>query len=146
MKENLLKKKKKGFTLIELIVVIAIIAIISLIAIPKVMGYQADAKVKADKANAKTIANVVATEITNGDIAADTAISNIEIDSLPEVATAPAKTDVTAKYFIIKNLQSVPKIQSSTNSGKNFFVNIDDKNNVTIFDGNSGSGGKQIYP
>lgn len=45
MKENLLKKrKKKGFTLIELIVVIAILGILAAVLIPKFTGFQDKAR------------------------------------------------------------------------------------------------------
>ena len=63
-----LKKKKKGFTLIELIIVIAIIAIISAIAIPKLLNSKDDANTKADIANAKTIANASLNAIADGTI------------------------------------------------------------------------------
>lgn len=50
--ENL--KNKKGFTLIELIVVIAILGILMLFLVPSFMGYAEDAKIQVRKANART--------------------------------------------------------------------------------------------
>jgi len=44
-----------GFTLIELIVIIAILGILAVIAIPRLGGFQATAKVKADVASATTL-------------------------------------------------------------------------------------------
>ena len=46
-------KRKKGFTLIELIIVIAIIAILATIAIPNFLAIQRKARVKADIATGK---------------------------------------------------------------------------------------------
>lgn len=48
-------KKKKGFTLIELIIVLAVMAIIALIAIPNFAAVRENSKTKADKQSIETI-------------------------------------------------------------------------------------------
>jgi len=53
------RRNKKGFTLIELIVVIAIIAILAAIAIPSFIGITDEANKKVDVANATNIATAV---------------------------------------------------------------------------------------
>ena len=51
------RKKEKGFTLIEVIVVIAIIVILAAIAIPKFTTVRIESAVKADASTAAQIAN-----------------------------------------------------------------------------------------
>lgn len=53
MKKTL--KNKKGFTLIELIVVIAILGVLALILVPQFMGYVDDADIQTQRSNVKTI-------------------------------------------------------------------------------------------
>ena len=53
------KSSNKGFTLVELIIVIAILAIIMLIAIPNFSGIQQRMQVRADKATAAQIGKAV---------------------------------------------------------------------------------------
>lgn len=91
------KKKKKGFTLIELIIVIAIIAILAAIAIPKFGDIRKDAAFKADIANAKTIANAATTLLAEGKL---TSTSPIDVDD----NTASGNTNEIETY-----LQNSPK-------------------------------------
>jgi len=52
-------KNRKGFTLIELIVVISVLGILSAIAVPRFSTVTADAQATADKATARTILSAV---------------------------------------------------------------------------------------
>jgi|GEM_PF-1174259 len=62
---------KKGFTLIELVVVIAILAILAAIAVPRLIGFQDRAKEQADNQTAAQVKNTCALLFANGEINVD---------------------------------------------------------------------------
>lgn len=80
-----LHKNRRGFTLIELIVVIAILLVLVTIAVPKFMGQTKKATTAKHIANAKTLENAVG-------------IYNIEKDGFPRLSETPY-TDVQIKAY-----------------------------------------------
>jgi len=54
-KLNVLKKSKKGFTLVELIVVLVILAILAAILVPTLLGYIDKARSEKDYSTAQTV-------------------------------------------------------------------------------------------
>ena len=83
-------KKKKGFTLVELVIVIAVIAILSAILIPTFGSIMSDAKETSAKADLKSVITTYLAENANSD--ADINLSDkcfIKSDTgSPDVPTA----------------------------------------------------------
>ena len=79
------KRNKKGFTLIELVVVIAILGILAAIAIPRLTGAQGRAKIAADKATFATINSAIAIGLAEGNIAGNVTITTDDETELIEV-------------------------------------------------------------
>ncbi|HCJ41867.1 type II secretion system protein [uncultured Ruminococcus sp.] len=74
-------KNKKGFTLVELVIVIAIVGILAALLVPMMMGYVKKARLRQCNANAKVAYNVVTgvqgQKLIDGD---DYHIDDVEID------------------------------------------------------------------
>lgn len=74
-------KNKKGFTLVELIVVISILAVLALILVPSIIGYTAKAKAAVGKANAKSCYSQLVAEDASNEAFKNDSTVKITIDS-----------------------------------------------------------------
>ena len=85
--------KKKAFTLIELLIVVAIIGILAGVGVPMYNGYMASAKVKSAETNHSNIKSYVAATLTK----CSTGVSTVKLGSSNRACSASAGS--WASYF-----------------------------------------------
>jgi type IV pilus assembly protein PilA len=118
---NYCKKKRGGFTLIEIIVVISIISILAFIAIPKFGNIQENAKQKADVATAKNIAMAINTELSKGK-------SPLKIDE-----------NMVKQYFNNEEIKQQALVDDTLPNKFSVYIKVDGE--IFIF-----TGDRQVYP
>ena len=107
--------KKKAFTLIELLIVVAIIGILAGVGVPMYNGYMASAKVKSAETNHSNIKSYVAATLTK----CSTGVSTVKLGSSNRACSASAGS--WASYFrtyfnsLNKNPYT-PNVASTTSS------------------------------
>ncbi|NOH15261.1 prepilin-type N-terminal cleavage/methylation domain-containing protein [Clostridium cochlearium] len=142
-----LKKKKKGFTLIELIIVIAIIAIIAGFAIPNFIKVRNNAKIDADINLGRTIAQAVEVMTVDGTIGADKKIT-FTVGGKGELSPeGENREDAEKIQGYIK--EGTLKLQAKDAKGS-LVITIDSEGKVTLIEASTAEGQSEgqnkLYP
>lgn len=114
------KKKKRGFTLVELVIVLAVMGIIALIAIPSLAGTKENFKIKSDKKSCETIkraVEIIALDdeeaLANGTYLATWDATSKKINTVAKGKTGDDQTADT----IQKSLQDTNAAQTTDSNG-----------------------------
>lgn len=101
------KMNNKGFSLIELIIVIAIMAVLVAVIAPNLTQYIGSSKKKTDASNADTIRNVINTALSDYSTAGSHDASDVEEGVDNDVVTS--MTDDPATYTTVNEIVAAGK-------------------------------------
>lgn len=131
MKKTTKRTAKKGFTLIELIIVIAILGILAAIIIPRLSGVKDNAKVTANRENVQAIQKALESYHAQYDVyPADAQLTSTTVGAnlnqyLDKVPQYKGGTAIVASYTV-------------TNSQQNYEINLaDDPGTGSITESNT---------
>lgn len=130
-------KRKSGYTLIELIIVLSIIALLAAIAIPKYSKMTMEAKKSTDKMNAKLIHNNVSLLLADNTSGFSEAISYNTYIKITDSGHSIAEQKIASTF------QNVPK---ATAIPGDFFAYIKTDESVEIYVEKTAGNYIPIYP
>lgn len=113
--KNEMKLNNKGFSLVELIVVIAIMAILVGVLAPSVLGQLDKAKVAKDKQTIDTIATAVVVAYTDPDITGSKEISSFPLGTTTEYTGTP---NIKSFMDVIHTTVGYTQVQIESNEYK----------------------------
>lgn len=98
------KLNKKGFTLIELIVVIGILAVLAVILIPSIMNYVGKAEDAAKTANARSAYSAAALEVATKNYVNLAAVKTASVANVPGIDATKLNVCGTVNTTVTPNL------------------------------------------
>lgn len=116
------KMNNKGFSLIELIIVIAIMAVLVAVIAPNLTGYIGKSKANTDKSNADTIENVISNALQ--DFTTDSEMKYSTSIAVDSTTTTTIETALTgASMDDLNDLMALAQADAAANtSGDNTFL------------------------
>ena len=118
---NKVRKRNRGFSLVELIIVIAIMAILAGVLAPQFIKYIGNSKKSSDIQNAQMIANAISAQLSQ---------DGVDGTSTIKVGTA------ADKYLAVSTIKEVtsgdPSSKVEADSKFYYKVTKDDKNNYAV--------------
>lgn len=102
MFNKLKKNDKKGFTLIEILIVIALLGVVATIAVPRFLGVQDSAKAKADIVALQMWAKEIEAQYMLGGVTLD-ASNNVPKDNVNYPMPKMSVTTTTVTATIVSN-------------------------------------------
>jgi type IV pilus assembly protein PilA len=137
-----MKKNNKGFSLVELIIVIAIMAILAGALAPALIKYINKSRRSADISNADTIRTAVQTTLSNEEVVDAGVASGTISGTVSEFKGTKVNACFGAEFTSI--LGSTNVTQKYFNKGQQFYIEMNfGDNTVTVYDK---SGGTPISP
>lgn len=137
------KRNKKGFTLVELVVVIAILGILAAIAVPKLSKSRENAAISAHNANVRTLESAATLAVSegSGDITWDNGDKKDDegtgkgwgnyLQAWPQVPTGVAGR----KYDVVTNPDTTPPTTDEVTIEETYKVVIEDSGKITVTPG-----------
>ncbi len=135
--KNRCKNNNSGFTLVELIIVLAILGIISAIAVPKFTNVKKEAEKKATEESARVLMNATRLAMVNGDLEEDEKLNS---SNLTEATLLEYSKDHDLESILVPEyIDKIPDLYNSSaddtqdnddNDGDNTGDDSTDENNI----------------
>ena len=124
------KNNKKGFTLVELVIVVAVMAVLVAVAIPTIGSISKTAKENVQATNARTIESVLKLAEAEASKDGDGVTTIDEQDTLDALAAAKLGIDEGIYHYDVEAGTVEYVATAGTGDANNFYITFDDSEPV----------------